>query len=340
MLESANYNIIARKNTDNLFIEVINKDTNKHYHKKILTDDITNQYITSLDELYQLFQVGTNNIKPKNPNNYITIHIIEDEYEDEDNDEDNKNLKLIIKYDMIIKFEIEIILNKVETEDEHHRDENHRDENYRDKTEIVELKKTVSELKKEIFTVKKNLNFMSEIISYLCINNPQYNNYISKNKDKITHLFMLPGNKMNWKLPQNNHSQKPVYIKHIEYNYDFRIEEDLDPNTNTEKLIEYKNLKELYLNLIPINLRGDDKIKIEYLHIYKLDGRSYVKEQISNFLDKFEISTCINIMYIINIDIILIIHNKYNGKIQIKVFTDGEFINEPRLKNLDNLLII
>ena len=45
-------------------------------------------------------------------------------------------------------------------------------------------------------------------------------------------------------------------------------------------------------------------------------------------------------MYIINIDIILIIHNKYNGNIQIKVFTDGEFINEPRLKNLDNLLII
>ena len=169
MLESANYNIIARKNTDNLFIEVINKDTNKHYHKKILTDDITSQYITSLDELYQLFQVGTNNIKPKNPNNYITIHIIEDEYEDEDNDEDNKNLKLIIKYDMIIKFEIEIILNKVETEDEHHRDENHRDENYRDKTEIVELKKTVSELKKEISTVKKNLNFMSEIISYLLL---------------------------------------------------------------------------------------------------------------------------------------------------------------------------
>ena len=38
---------------------------------------------------------------------------------------------------MIIKFEIEIILNKVETEDEHHRDENHRDENHRDENYFI-----------------------------------------------------------------------------------------------------------------------------------------------------------------------------------------------------------
>lgn len=217
----SNYDIIITKDSDNLYIEVINKNTNKQYHKIIFTDDLTNQYIKSLDELYQLFQVGTNKIKPKNPNNYIIIEFFENE--------DNQNLKLIVKYDII--FEIEIMLDKVKLEDE----------KYKNNTEIVELKKTVAEL-------KKNLNHMSEIMSEMYIDSPQYKNYILKSINSV--------------------------------------------------------------------------------------------EQISYILDKFEISLCINIMYITNINIILFIHNKYEGKIQIKVFTDGEFENEPKLRNLDNLVII
>ena len=335
----SNYDIITTKNSDNLYIGVNNKDTNKQYHKKIFTDDLTNQYIKSLDELYQLFQVGTNKIKLKNPNNCIIIEIFEDE--------DNQNLNLIIKYDMIIKFEIEIMLDKVKKEDE----------NYKDNTEIVKLKKTVAEL-------EKNLNYMSEIMSEMYIDSPQYKNYISENKDKITHLFILYGSKeeamrqlfdkpSNYIKIDKDKRKNFKYDKYIKYNMGFRIEVTINLSLgtrilNTNILDEYTNLKELYYDCalaISINLTSNNKIKFSYLHLYcsgishKINFQTHL-EQISYILDKFEVSSCINIMYIINIDIILFIYNKYNGKIQIKVFTDGEFENESRLKNLDNLLVI
>ena len=199
---------------------------------------------------------------------------------------------------------------------------------------VTDLEKLTLKLITKIITEKLFIELYIKMIYKLLINH----NWIVKN---VSFRQILLENIKKLYYEDNNISL--FYL--IGYLFKYKI---FSFSLITNILDEYTNLKELYYDCalaISINLTSNNKIKFSYLHLYcsgishKINFQTHL-EQISYILDKFEVSSCINIMYIINIDIILFIYNKYNGKIQIKVLTDGEFENESRLKNLDNLLVI